>query len=139
MALLRSVEDARRFALAGRAVLTLTSRRTGARFTYRVRRAEDKDDLHFVGLLTGPDNTGDFTYIGVLSGGRFRLTAKSRSTMEAPSVRAVDFFARKVLCEGVLPEELEVRHEGRCGRCGRALTVPESIDRGIGPECQHRV
>jgi len=28
--------------------------------------------------------------------------------------------------------ELVVRHEGRCGR---TLTVPESIERGIGPEC----
>lgn len=24
---------------------------------------------------------------------------------------------------------------GRCGRCGRRLTDPESIRRGIGPEC----
>ena len=29
----------------------------------------------------------------------------------------------------------EFRHEGRCGRCGRALTVPESIDTGFGPHC----
>ena len=26
-------------------------------------------------------------------------------------------------------------HEGRCGRCGRKLTVPESIEAGYGPEC----
>ena len=24
---------------------------------------------------------------------------------------------------------------GACGRCGRPLTVPSSIDRGIGPDC----
>jgi hypothetical protein len=36
---------------------------------------------------------------------------------------------------GVLGRLLEVWHEGRCGRCGRALTVPESVERGIGPEC----
>jgi hypothetical protein len=28
-----------------------------------------------------------------------------------------------------------VWHEGRCGRCGRKLTVPESIESGFGPEC----
>jgi hypothetical protein len=28
-----------------------------------------------------------------------------------------------------------VHHEGRCGRCGRTLTVPESIESGFGPEC----
>lgn len=26
-------------------------------------------------------------------------------------------------------------HMGICGRCGRALTTPESITRGIGPVC----
>lgn len=30
---------------------------------------------------------------------------------------------------------LEYREESRCGACGRALTDPVSIERGIGPEC----
>jgi hypothetical protein len=30
---------------------------------------------------------------------------------------------------------LEIMEESRCGRCGRALTDPVSIERGIGPEC----
>jgi hypothetical protein len=30
--------------------------------------------------------------------------------------------------------EFEVWHEGKCGKCGRALT-PSSILTGIGPEC----
>lgn len=34
--------------------------------------------------------------------------------------------------------ECEVWHEGRCGRCGRKLTVPESIETGIGPDCAKR-
>ncbi len=34
-----------------------------------------------------------------------------------------------------MPEQLEVWHEGCCGKCGRKLTDAESIARGIGPEC----
>jgi hypothetical protein len=34
---------------------------------------------------------------------------------------------------------LEIWHEGRCGRCGRKLTVPESIHNGYGPECIHLI
>jgi predicted metal-dependent hydrolase len=34
------------------------------------------------------------------------------------------------LCPG-----FNVHHEGKCGRCGRLLTVPSSIESGIGPEC----
>lgn len=34
-----------------------------------------------------------------------------------------------------LPDKVEVWHEGRCGACGRRLTVPESIAQGLGPVC----
>jgi hypothetical protein len=34
-----------------------------------------------------------------------------------------------------LPDFIEVWHEGKCGKCGRTLTVPSSIESGIGPEC----
>ena len=53
---------------------------------------------------------------------------------DADSAKAWRWFDAN-LQAGRVPEQLEVWHEGRCGRCGRALTVPESIERGIGPEC----
>lgn len=34
-----------------------------------------------------------------------------------------------------LPPSLEVFEADRCGKCGRQLTDPVSIERGIGPEC----
>ena len=36
---------------------------------------------------------------------------------------------------GFLPISVRFWHEGRCGRCGRTLTDPESIKRGLGPVC----
>ena len=46
------------------------------------------------------------------------------------------WFYEKVIVDGKKPSDigLEVWHEGRCGKCGRKLIVPESIARGIGPE-----
>lgn len=38
-----------------------------------------------------------------------------------------------------LPSQIEVWHEGRCGACGRRLTVPESIANGLGPVCAGHV
>ena len=35
--------------------------------------------------------------------------------------------------------KVTIRHEGRCGRCGRKLTTPASIDTGIGPVCAERM
>jgi hypothetical protein len=52
------------------------------------------------------------------------------------SVKAFDwFFNNRVSCNTDLPESVEFFHEGRCGKCGRKLTTPESVTAGFGPEC----
>jgi hypothetical protein len=40
---------------------------------------------------------------------------------------------------GELPVTLSMQHEGHCGRCGRTLTHPDSINTGYGPECAARI
>jgi len=126
---------AKAFVLAGNAVFTLRSAKTGTRFTYRVRAGKGEGAPHFVSVLTGADNTGDYTYLGcIFEGGRFVVTSKSRISREVPS--AVAFaWAWTRLSEGRELGACELWHEGRCGRCGRALTVPESIANGLGPVC----
>ena len=120
------------FALAGKATLTLKSLKSGTHFTYKIRKPKKDDKVRFVSLLVAPET---YAYIGMIKDDHFTLTRKSKMGVEAPSVRAVTFFCDKVLADGTIPEALEVRHEGRCGRCNRELTHPDSIDRGIGPEC----
>jgi hypothetical protein len=39
----------------------------------------------------------------------------------------------------VLPADIEVWHEGNCRRCRRKLTVPASIELGLGPNCATEV
>jgi Family of unknown function (DUF6011) len=136
----------RAFVFAGNARITLVSKRTGERFTYRVRTPREPSKVaEFVSVLTGPSNEGDYSYLGHYysddrDAGRFRHGAKSRITKDAPSAKAWAWFDAKVLrVDGAIPEQLEVWHEGRCGRCGRALTVPESVAAGIGPECAGRL
>lgn len=34
--------------------------------------------------------------------------------------------------------EAELVAAGRCRRCGRLLTDPESVSRGIGPDCESK-
>lgn len=126
------------FVTAGRAVFTIESRKTGARYTYRVNEIEDKPGSFFASLLTGPDNTSDYSYIGlmnVVTG--FRTTKNSKMTETSTPVRALKFFCEKVVIGKREPYDLDMNfwHEGRCGKCSRPLTVPSSIVRGIGPEC----
>jgi hypothetical protein len=126
----------RAFVLGGNAVFTIESVGTGTRFTYRVR-ASDTREVFFVSLLSGPDNAADYAYLGIIPKDdpmTFRLTAKSCAGEQAASVKAFKWFWRQVTA-GRLPATVGVWHEGRCGRCGRTLTVPSSIESGFGPEC----
>ena len=124
------------FITAGRALFTVLNTETGNRFTFRVNKGRQETAPHFVSVLTGSENTTDYSYIGVIfDGARFRWTSKSRINRDAPSVKAFAWLWRNV---DRLPEFVEVRHHNRCGRCNRVLTVPESIDTGLGPICAGR-
>lgn len=126
---------ARDFILAGDARFTFVSAKTGVRYTYRVTQP-DEDTPHFVKVLTGSDNETDYTYLGVIfEESTYRHGRLSRIGQNAPSAKAFAWAWQRIAA-GELPESLEVFHEGRCGKCGRALTEPESISLGLGPICR---
>jgi hypothetical protein len=146
---LKTPDEILTFMLGGSATLTLQAP-SGKHYTYKVKEAERKPDdaanaplRWFVGLLSGPDNDSDYTYLGLLentqrSGDvlRFRLTPASRLGGEAAPV----VWVRRLIEALVAEDEKRLArgafyHEGRCGMCNRKLTTPESIKRGIGPVC----
>jgi hypothetical protein len=131
--------DAMRFLLAGNARATIQNTQTGNRFTYRIRAPKKSEgDIHFVSVLTGSDNNADYQYLGFIRDGFFYFGGvKSRIGRDAPSAKAFAWVFPR-LQDGTLPASVEVWHEGCCGRCNRALTVPESIAMGLGPECAGR-
>lgn len=132
---------ARAFILGGNATVTLVSLKTGARYTYKVQASED-GQVHFVKLLNGPDNQADFKYLGrIASDGRFwpgrRFPKSGDITASAPSSQAFGYVWERLVADRM--PGVEIWHEGRCGRCGRKLTVPSSIASGFGPECIGKV
>lgn len=140
---LQTAQEALTYILAGNATVTIRSTKTGTRYTYQVRRADDsyktqqaqkENPTWFVSLLTGPNNTDDFNYLGIVSDHQFRTTRKSKMSASSQPVRAFAWMLDK-LVKGRMPQDAEIWHEGRCGRCNRKLTVPESIASGFGPEC----
>lgn len=138
-----AASEALKFLLAGNARVTLKSTITGKHISYRVQCPKDDEgnldpSIHFVKVLTGPDNDSDYQYIGYIRDERFfHGGGKSFASKDAASVIAFG-WALKHLSALEMPEGLEVLHEGRCGRCGRVLTVPESIESGLGPICAGR-
>lgn len=133
------------FMLAGKALLTLSNTATGSHHTYKLqapgKTAEERDSapILFVSVLTGPENTSHYTYIGILirQSGQFRTTAKTRLPSGDKRVLGFEWLARNAARTDAFPS-VEVRHHNHCGKCGRVLTVPTSIDTGLGPICDGR-
>jgi len=126
-----------RFVTAGRAIFTVSNPK-GERYTFRITKKDASERgpmIFFAALLTGSNNENDYTYMGVVAGEQVRLTKASKYTTESKPVAVLAWALAVVNGKRNLPEGYAIRHEGRCGRCGRTLTVPESIDSGIGPEC----
>lgn len=137
---LLSRDVARQYVTAGRAVVTLVSKKTGKRYTYRVMQ-HGTAARWFVAVLTGPDNTHNYTFIGThfAADGNFKHGKKSSINASALSVRAWAWFWKHGLTADEAFAQVEVWHHGRCGACARPLTDPESIARGIGPVCAKRL
>lgn len=119
--------------------LTLTNPATGEHRTFRVKT--QPDDAKFapgqriVSLLTGPDNTSDYTGFAFVNElGHVYCWTKKRGTIYERYARMLTDLA------GVIERnKLEVNFEGRCRICNRPLTTPESVESGIGPVCAGRV
>ena len=122
------------YMLAGKSFVTVVSKDSGCRFTYRItekKTEENEDSVHFVSVLIGDDNVNSYTFLGtIFAEKRFFHGRKSKIGEEAPSARAFQWTWNHLDSD-----KIEVYHSGKCGRCGRQLTTPESIERGLGPKC----
>jgi hypothetical protein len=122
--------EALKFIFAGKSLVTFVNTQTGNRFTFKVKQAKDSN-MFFVSVLTGPET---YSYIGTVTQGNYKHGKKSHITKDAQSVKVFEYVLNKLKINN-LPYFVEVWHEGKCGKCGRTLTVPSSIANGLGPEC----
>jgi len=130
---MNEIRDVLAFVKAGNALFTLVSGKTGNRFTYKVSKSKS-GPVYFVSVLNGPDNYVHYRYMGILHNDLFKRTPRSKVESDAPSCITFKWFWNRAV-EGTLPGSLTIFHEGRCGRCGRRLTVPTSIESGYGSRC----
>ena len=128
------------FVLGGNALITIESGITGKHFTYKIQQSKTDTNLYFIKNLRGSDNENDYVYVGCyFSDNKTFVPEKSykdKAVYSWPkSIQAIRYLMNTL---DNVPEKLLVYHNGRCCKCGRILTTPESIRRGIGPECERR-
>lgn len=134
------------YMMGGSAYFTIRNRLSGNRFTFHVKNKKGAP-LFFVRVLTGPDNKTDYTYLGTIHGSMPNATPAPlykhgiRSEIHKDAASAVAFswlwwqLTNEQQKTKPFPLGFEFLNSGRCGRCARMLTTPESLDHGFGPEC----
>lgn len=136
-----------KFLLAGRALFTVTNPK-GDHYVYRVKQVESewplgsgkKSMAYFVSVkASGGDRP--FRYVGMLNTatGAIKCTGKSVFLPGTKEYDVAVWACQAVITRKVIPVGYRIEHAGKCGKCGRTLTDPESIERGIGPECWTRL
>jgi hypothetical protein len=129
------------FIFAGKATFTVRSATSGKHWTFRIKRKKDSD-IYFVSLLTGSNNDEDYSYLGYLksyAGDISYNTSPKSCRKREDAAHSVIQFLLNSLEAATLHPKFELYHEGKCARCGRTLTDPNSIERGLGPECATRI
>jgi len=131
-----NAENVKVFATAGNAIITLESGSTGTRYTYKIRgkkNAKGNYTFWFVSLMVGSNNDSDYSYLGYFKDD-YKLAFSDKSCRK-PNDKASLAFSYFMSHIDDIPEKLHIYHSCKCGRCGRTLTTPESIERGLGPDC----
>ena len=126
-----SHEKAINFIFGGKAFVTFQNPTTGNRFTYRVTKHKT-DDIFFVSVLTNPDT---YQFIGSIKNFVFKYSKKSNISFDSRSVIVFDYVLNH-LGMGTLNSSIEIFHDGKCGKCGKQLTDPISVESGLGPKCR---
>jgi hypothetical protein len=127
------------FFKGGKALFTVHNA-NGEHYTYKINKGKAEDAPFFVSLLTGPSNESDYQYIGLYNflNPSLRITYKSKMHPDSKPVKVFNWAVKMILDRQTLPSGYGIVHEGKCCRCGRTLTTPESVEAGIGPECGKR-
>lgn len=128
--------------------VTVVSNKTGLHRTIRVRTEEwierdsegnvkhdDNGDpikktVRTIGLLTGSNNTSDYTNFGLVGErGQVVLFRKHRGS------EFFEWMAKYLESPARFPH-VEFNFEGHCRRCNRLLTDEKSVAIGLGSTCQ---
>ena len=131
------------FMFAGKALFTVQSP-SGVHRTFKILKVQGegyKRPIWSVMAMTGPDNTSTYRNIGYIIGTPEKHDVTFRGNAKLPEnhglIQAFVWVLERANRGNFDTKHgrAHVYHEGRCGKCGKLLTVPASVQRGLGPQC----
>lgn len=123
--------DFRTYAFGGNSIITIVSNKTQRHYTYKFTAVKGESGAFIVEVLKGPK----YRVFGkILRFGKgFQYIPKYVSKQDVHYKAFMWTWCHIV--NDVFPKKVYVWREDRCCVCRKRLTTPESIVRGIGPEC----
>jgi hypothetical protein len=147
------------FIKAGKAIFTVTNN-VGKHYTFKITKKENEEQIqrnlslgtpagnagqisykksvvYFASVLKGPDNYYNYSYVGIYNPSKNEVFPTKKSNYQKPSIeyKILSWALSVIEGKAKLPNDYSINHAGKCGKCGRRLTTPDSIKFGIGPEC----
>jgi hypothetical protein len=128
------------YVVAGNSYFTMFSHKTGKYLSYTLKRKDSfqgkYEYVYFVKKAGGSENG---VFLGTLFFGdnafSYKLGKDTIKSEENEKRLQSLTYVLNHLARGDFSMPLSVYHHGKCGKCGRKLTTPESILTGLGPEC----
>jgi hypothetical protein len=136
-----TADQFRNFIFAGRSVFTLENKETLNYVTFKFKELKKNykvvPGIFVVECKVLGDNDHGYKFLGFLdlNDRKFRRRFWDHNFVGYKTL----FWLLQNLEVIEKFDNLAIYHEGRCCKCGMPLTVPESIDSGIGPECNKRM
>jgi hypothetical protein len=134
--------DVERAAKVFNGIYTIQSAKTGAHRTFKVHTQGEKAQFapgrRIVSLLTGSENSSDDSYTGFAFIDDDGILVWAKMLKDGLWRIYADMLWTLVLDQAFSPwaeKGFTIMGEGRCLRCNRLLTEPNSLRTGIGPVC----
>jgi hypothetical protein len=137
-----NIESAIQFIFGGNSTFTVVSKATNNRFTFKVKKGKDETSPFFVSYLFGNDNDSSYKFMGTIfveGKNKYKYFHSRKKINKYSQVNKTFEWVYNVLRTQNKQkfEMIEFWHEGKCGQCGKKLTVPSSIESGFGPVCSN--
>lgn len=102
-------------------------------------RADAKPGSQMLKYLRGADNDTDFEGCAFVTGQTLVMWKRFRGgALEETMRRAIAILKNGTVEDRLTAMEAYAMRSGRCAACGRTLTVPTSLHRGLGPTCAEK-